>query len=265
MSNVNTNANSEFYTDIPVGEILRRARTQAKLTIPQVEIALRIRAQLLEALERSDYSQLPGPVYTIGFVRTYAEFLGLDGNKMIALLKTQTGNSQWRAELHLPVAVRETNMPNLLIICGSVGLLIVLIIIAMFQYGRTQGEAEIGYPPLDIVDSSLTQELAEGLLDGTITETFDDAAVETDNAPYLTIKALQDTWFELRNKETGAVLYSGLLKEGTTFKSEDTAQTSLDTGNAGGLEIAIEDTVLPALGATGEVKRGVLLEKPQNP
>lgn len=262
MSNLQTS--DEFYTDIPVGEILRRARMQLKLTIPQVEIALRIRSQLLEALERSDYSQLPGQVYTIGFVRTYAEFLGLDGNKMISLLKVQTGNSQWRSELHLPIPVRETNMPTLPIIAASLGVMLLLVIVALFQYSDSQSKREIGYPPADVVESGEVQFLGEGLLTASMLEAFsDEAAVETD--AHLVIKAVRDTWFELREKETNKVLYSGLLHKDDIFRMAERVETVLDTGNAAGLEITVDGHTLPLLGKIGEVKRGVLLEKAQNP
>jgi cytoskeleton protein RodZ len=80
-----------FQTDLSVGEILRRTRIHYDQSLPDIERALHIRAALLEALEEGDYDRLPGRVYVIGFIRSYSEYLGLDGEKMVALFKKQAG------------------------------------------------------------------------------------------------------------------------------------------------------------------------------
>jgi cytoskeleton protein RodZ len=79
-----------FQTDLSVGEILRRTRLHYSQTLPDIERSLRIRTSQLEALENGQYEQLPGRVYVIGFIRSYSDYLGLDGEKMVQLYKTQT-------------------------------------------------------------------------------------------------------------------------------------------------------------------------------
>lgn len=61
-----------------VGEILRHAREDQKLTLEQVSTALHIRTRFLEALEASDIRALPSLAQSRGFLRLYAEHLGLD-------------------------------------------------------------------------------------------------------------------------------------------------------------------------------------------
>lgn len=80
-----------FQTDLSVGEILRRTRIHYGQSLHDIERALRIRYVQLEALENGDYAKLPGKVYIIGFIRTYAEYLGLNGEKMVGLYKSQSG------------------------------------------------------------------------------------------------------------------------------------------------------------------------------
>ncbi len=68
--------------DSHVGEILRQARSRRKVELAEVEAATRIRLRYLQAIEAEDWEVLPGGVYTRGFIRTYASFLGLDGDRL---------------------------------------------------------------------------------------------------------------------------------------------------------------------------------------
>ncbi len=62
-----------------IGNSLREARVRQGLEYPQVELATKIRAKYLRALEDEQFGVLPAQPYVKGFMRTYAEFLGLDG------------------------------------------------------------------------------------------------------------------------------------------------------------------------------------------
>ncbi|CAB3392326.1 helix-turn-helix domain-containing protein [Kyrpidia spormannii] len=66
-----------------VGQLLRKTREGRGLTLEEVAEATKIRSVYLEAIERGDLSALPPGVYARGFVRAYAEFLGLDGNEVL--------------------------------------------------------------------------------------------------------------------------------------------------------------------------------------
>ncbi len=69
--------------DSGVGTILRRARTRRELELSEVEAATRIRLRYLRAIEDEEWDVLPGGVYRRGFIRTYASFLGLDGERLV--------------------------------------------------------------------------------------------------------------------------------------------------------------------------------------
>jgi len=68
--------------DSRVGAVFREARNRRKIDIAEVESATRIRARYLRAIENEEWDVLPGGVYTRGFIRTYASFLGLDGERL---------------------------------------------------------------------------------------------------------------------------------------------------------------------------------------
>jgi len=65
-----------------IGETLREARNRRKLDLSEVEAAIKIRVRYLQALENEEWDALPGGAYTRGFIRTYAAYLGLDGERL---------------------------------------------------------------------------------------------------------------------------------------------------------------------------------------
>src|SRR3954447_18271020 len=66
-----------------IGSLLRETRIRAKIDITTVEEATKIRAKYLRALENEEWVMLPGPTYVKTFLRTYAQFLGLDPRLLV--------------------------------------------------------------------------------------------------------------------------------------------------------------------------------------
>jgi len=69
--------------DRGVGTFLHQARNRRQIELSEVEAATRIRLRYLSAIENEEWDVLPGGVYTRGFIRTYASFLGLDGERLV--------------------------------------------------------------------------------------------------------------------------------------------------------------------------------------
>jgi cytoskeleton protein RodZ len=63
-----------------IGNSLREARVRRGIEFAQAELATKIRGKYLRALEEEHFEVLPAETYVKGFLRTYAEYLGLDGN-----------------------------------------------------------------------------------------------------------------------------------------------------------------------------------------
>ncbi len=68
--------------DTGIGPTLREARNRRKVDLSEVEAAIKIRVRYLQAMENEDWDVLPGGAYTRGFIRTYASYLGLDGERL---------------------------------------------------------------------------------------------------------------------------------------------------------------------------------------
>jgi hypothetical protein len=62
-----------------IGNSLRDARLRQELDFPELEQGTKIRSKYLRALEDENFDQLPASTYVKGFLRTYADYLGLDG------------------------------------------------------------------------------------------------------------------------------------------------------------------------------------------
>lgn len=82
-----------------IGATLRDTRIREKIDIGTVEASTKIRAKYLRALEHEEWSVLPGPAYAKSFLRTYAEFLGLDAHMLVEQYRTQFERPE---ELELP-------------------------------------------------------------------------------------------------------------------------------------------------------------------
>src|SRR5882757_7613227 len=73
-------------------ERLYAARERKGVDLYRAERDTKIRARYLGALERGDYKELPGPVYTKGFLRNYALYLGLDPEEILVLWRRERGS-----------------------------------------------------------------------------------------------------------------------------------------------------------------------------
>ncbi len=81
-----------------IGNSLREARERQGLGYPEIELATKIRAKYIRALEEEDFTSIPGDAYIRGFLRSYAEYLGLDGDVYVDEYASRFITS-WRDEL----------------------------------------------------------------------------------------------------------------------------------------------------------------------
>ena len=101
-------------SDVPletVGQDLRKARLRKGEDLATISANLKIRKDQLEALEESNFDLIPGRAYTIGFVRAYAQYLGLHTGECVERLKAEIAG---RTEVKEPVMASppsESRMP----------------------------------------------------------------------------------------------------------------------------------------------------------
>lgn len=66
-----------------LGQTLQKARESRKLTASQVAAATHMKVQTVEAIEQEDFSRMPAAIYCKGFIKLYAEYLGLESEPLI--------------------------------------------------------------------------------------------------------------------------------------------------------------------------------------
>ena len=66
-----------------IGQTFKSARERKRVSLSQAAARTRIKVQILEGMERNDFSHIPAPAYAKGFIRMYAEFLGLDATPLV--------------------------------------------------------------------------------------------------------------------------------------------------------------------------------------
>jgi cytoskeleton protein RodZ len=81
-----------------IGTMLRRRREEVGQSLETVSAATHIRAHYLKAIEEGRRRELPGTAYMIGYVRTYADYLGLDGDRLITDYHAELAGPRKKAE-----------------------------------------------------------------------------------------------------------------------------------------------------------------------
>jgi cytoskeletal protein RodZ len=84
-----------------IGYSLRSARERQGIGLPEAELATKIRAKYIRALEEEDFDALPADTYARGFLRTYADYLGLDGEIYVDEYASRFHNAKWEDEPRL--------------------------------------------------------------------------------------------------------------------------------------------------------------------
>ena len=182
--------------DHKLGEVLRAAREAKELDLLRVERDTKIRERYLSALERGEYRELPGAVYTKGFLRNYGAYLGLDPEYLIDLYRLET--SATAAERQVapspprPVTVRRRR--TFVVTPGAVAAAILTILVGAFV-------AWLGY---EFVNFARTPELR-------IIEPAGDVSAHTETS--ITIRGI--------TAPDAAIIVSGLPENPTTTADAD--------------------------------------------
>lgn len=134
-----------------IGSSLREARLRQELDFPAIEAGTKIRGKYLRALEDEQFAQLPAQTYVKGFLRTYAEYLGLDGE-----LYVDEFNSRYVVgEEEPPIRARRTARPHVrkrmqsnVLLAALVGIaLVTALVIAAWKSGSAPRENIVGMSP----------------------------------------------------------------------------------------------------------------------
>jgi hypothetical protein len=116
-----------------IGNSLREARERQGLGYPEIELATKIRAKYIRALEEEDFTSIPGDAYIRGFLRSYAEYLGLDGDVYVDEYASRFITS-WRDDLpprpeRRRIRTRERHLERRVVLLVLAGIVLVAILV----------------------------------------------------------------------------------------------------------------------------------------
>ena len=261
-------------SSLTFGEELRRERIIRDVSLEEISAATKISIRLLTALEASDVSRLPAPVYSRGFIRAYSRHLGLDPDEMVnAYLadvapekKREAGDS--RKGLLRSRFLRGRRAAGTIVVSVT-GILLVLGLIARPQR-RPVTSASVA--PRELAPVSFKN---VSVSPGPAIVSAQDVAIAApplaapDAAPEKTsldarsvgvsmvLEFDQDSWTEVW--ADGQSLYVGMIRSGVRREFQAREGFRLTLGNAGGVRVTVDGRALEPLGQAGQVVRNLPL------
>jgi cytoskeleton protein RodZ len=229
------------------GAELRREREMRNISVREISDTTKISTRFLKAIESGDYAALPAPVFTRGFIREYAGYLGLDGEEMVDRYMAIIDREEQRqeieeAEMRERVSGPFSGLPAggamKWVVAGLAGLVVLLVVVWMVTRG--DGDA----PPAEGAREVVA---APPVLPETET-------VRTAEQVQLRLTATGDSWINVRVDDADPVdftLTSGQSRELTGEREIEL----LTVGNAGGVVVTLNGIELDALGREGQVIR----------
>ena len=144
-------------TSSDVGILLCATRMRMGKDLQRIAEVLHIRYNYLVAIEDGRYEDLPGQAYAIGFVRAYADHLGLGGNEVIRRYKEESAGVKRKASFEFPIPTPDSGVP-------SGVLLLVAVVFGMVVYGAWYSIAGSDRGAVDLIQEVPNRLIA--LLDG---------------------------------------------------------------------------------------------------
>lgn len=244
-----------------VGDMIKNAREGKKIDIFDVAKTLCIRRVYLEAIENSNYQALPEFPYSVGFVKSYADYLGLNGARVADLFRSELNiqselnepDTLIEAELDTPVPGRKY------LIISVVALFLVYILWLIF---RTSGGPDTFDDSLAVLEDNAeqfslqvedftTEEGVVVLEEDYVSDEEDlgqvkvedgeyiDSVSSSNNAPLsIEVKMLRDNWFEARDAQK--LYVSKEFKSGSSYIVPDVKGVVLSVGRPEAVEVYID-------------------------
>ncbi|MBP2627703.1 MAG: putative transcriptional regulator [Firmicutes bacterium] len=234
-----------------VGELLRDEREKKGLSVKEIESAISIRSFYINAIEEGNYNLVPGEVYLKGFIRNYANYLGLNGQEMVDLYR-QSQKPIPSATVDISPDTIETSankseqpsknnknsnkllMISLLAVCVAGSAWWLLTSPKQATEPQTNKQIETNptppsqpQPPQSVIPPAPT------------------------NPVVITAKYTEKCWTSVT--ADGKIIYEGTPLNGDTITWEAQKNITITAGNAGGIDLISNGQSIGKMGAKGEV------------
>jgi cytoskeleton protein RodZ len=253
-----------------IGALLERKRREKGLSLKEAEQATKIRTRYLEGLEREDYSMLPDAVYVHGFLKTYANFLGLDGERLSRELREHRAPSRrsqfvGHDERRASRAGEESEMPPMTLLGGverrrilaatvltvALAVLVLATVIGVLYFIGRGSQAPV--QPVDVEpDSKSAQEEEQPAKEPAVQETTAPIVETTTRAVRATVKVVESSPTGLTVYTDGTVADSRIAQPGFSRSFEARDAVTVSAANAGAVEVEVNGRNIGRLGSSGQ-------------
>jgi cytoskeleton protein RodZ len=234
------NAEFTFHT---VGEQLRAAREQQKLSLDDIAKKTRIPMRHLESIEESKFSKMPGSTYAIGFARSYAKALGLDDAALVSQLRGELSDSGHGA-YHVPSQDYEPADPSSVpsrMLAWTAAIIGVLVVAGYFIWRSSMMNGP------DAPVAVETEQVAESEQAPTVQPAPADTTA-ADPKGQVVITATDNVWLKIYDADNKS-LYQAEMKAGESFNvPQDAKDPKIVTGRPDMLKITVAGKAIPPLG-----------------
>lgn len=258
-----------------VGGLLRQTREKKRYHLTTIAKKLRIKPMYLEALENGHYHAFPGLVYGIGFLRSYAQFLGLDVKEVIDQFHAETSGIKSQP-LEMPIPENRNILPSTKTIIKS---LLFLIVVYLLWY-IVNSFMQPAQPTTSVLPSVIAEQTieettpVEPAVTPPVQETVKAEKKQEEPTPrqpivyglkepaIISFVATEETWVEVTDTKNNTVVLSKVLYAGDSYNApKDSDDYVLKAGNAGGLDAYVKGKKINALGKKGALKSVALTKK----
>ena len=282
---------NQMSIEFGVGKELRAARLKAELKITDIAEELNLTVEHITAIEKDNYQELPGNTYVVGFVRSYARYLGLNDVHMVDRLM-QSGlipslqPTKPAVESEEKVTTPSDKKMIIRLLAGSAA--VIALVLIFFTVKNLPDDTEnlsvieedVVVPEEDaaasaeleaVADESAEVEETKGLTADEVAamlEPKNEAGTEkvekeiklVGTKPYgarVLLTAKEDAWYQVYNPKTDRVFQNAVLKKGHSVWIHPEDGVLMDLGRPHMMEITIDGKEYGAAGPTwgGVIKR----------
>ena len=242
------------------GEDLRRERELRGVSLREISDNTKIAMRFLEALENDRVDVLPGGLFPRSFVRQYASFVGLDPDRAVADFLADHGQRpepQAGQSRSAPTGSRPWLSPGSLFFAAMALAAVFLVMRRSGEEGESRSADTATPAPVVATPTVLpTDRVYPPPVSAPAHQLARDTLV-------LTMTAEQSCWVEVR--ADGETVINRVLAEGESETLEAQGEIVLSVGNAGGLAIRVNDQLALPLGASGEVRKNIVITRQSLP
>jgi cytoskeleton protein RodZ len=243
------------------GASFKQARESKGVSLGQIATETRISTRFLTAIENEEFHQLPGGIFNRGFVRAYAERVGLDPDQAVADYERLAGAGEPAQTPSItanpPPAKIERHL--YLIAIGALLALIVVFYVVTRDTGniaQTAGPtapAPVSEPATPVPAPVTTTPTTPPEQPAETAATEPELPTRPATALSIELEAREPTWIKITTDGT-TVVSGEVLAPGTTRKFTAQSSIGVTVGNAAGLSLKINDIQAKPLGRSGQVR-----------